>query len=50
MVKKPLASAEDTGEVSSVPGSERSTAGGNPTLVFLDGKSHEQRSLGGYSQ
>jgi len=50
VVKKPLASAEDTGEVSLIPGSERFTAGGNPTLVFLHGKSHKQRSLGGYSQ
>ena len=44
MVKNPLANAGDTG---SIPGSRRKW---QPTLVFLPGKSHGQRSLAGYSQ
>ena len=41
------ANAED---VSSIPGSGRSPGKGNSNpLVFLPGKSHEQRSLAGYS-
>ena len=39
------------GDISSTPGLERSTGGGNgsPTPVSLLGKSHGQRSLAGYS-
>ena len=47
-VKNPPANA---GDVSSIPGSGRSPGEGNgkPTPVFLSGKSHEQRSMVGYS-
>ena len=43
--------AEDTGFTGSVPGLGRSPGGGKwqPTLVFLPGESHGQRSLVGYS-
>ena len=43
--------AEDTGFAGSVPGLGRSPGGGKwqPTLVFLPGESHGQRSLVGYS-
>ena len=46
MVKNTSAKAED---LSSTPGLERSSGGrnGNPTPVFLLGKSHGQRSLAG---
>ena len=48
MVKNTPAKA---GDISSTPGLERSTGGGNgsPTPVSLLGKSHGQRSLAGYS-
>ena len=38
-------------EAGSIPGLGRSTGEGNgtPTPVFLPGKSHEQRTLAGYS-
>ena len=47
VVKKLIANAalRDTG---SIPGSGR-PPGGGPTLVFLPGESHGQRSLAGYS-
>ena len=43
--------AEDTGNVGSVFGLERSPGGGKwqPTLVFLPEKSHGQRKLTSYS-
>jgi len=47
--KESLCNAEDTG---SIPGSGRSPGEGNGNpldRVFLPGKSHEQRSLMGYS-
>ena len=47
VVKNPPANAGDTGSISesgSSPGKEW-----QPTPVFLPGKSHEQRSLAGYS-
>ena len=40
------------GDEGSIPGSGRSPGEGNdrqPTPIFLPGKSHEQRSLAGYS-
>ena len=48
VVKNLLANAEDVG---SIPGSGRSPGGRKwqPTPVFLPEKSHEQRTLGGYS-
>ena len=41
----------NVGDVGSIPGSGRSSGGGNgnPTPVFLSGESHGQRSLVGYS-
>ena len=43
--------AEDTGDAGSTPGLGRCPGGGKrqPTLVFLPGESHGQRSLVGYS-
>ena len=51
VVKKPRASAGDAGNVSLIPGSGRFPWSGKwqPTLVFLSGKFHGQRSLVGYS-
>ena len=51
VVKNLRANAEDTRDASSIPGSGRSPEGGNgnPTPVFLLGKSHGQRSLVSYS-
>ena len=47
VIKNPPGHAGDTGLI---PGSGRSPGGnGNPTPVFLPGKSHGQRSLAGYS-
>ena len=48
VVKNLLANAEDVG---SIPGSGRSPGGRKwqPTPVFLPEKSHEQRTLVGYS-
>ena len=50
-VKNPPANAGDTGDVGSIPGSGRSPGRRKwqPTLVFLPGKFHGQRSLRGYS-
>ena len=51
VVKNMPANAEDIRDVGSIPESGRSPGGrnGNPTPVFLPGKSHRQRSLVGYS-
>ena len=38
-----------TGDLNLIPGLGRFTGGGQPTPVFLPGKSHGQRSLVGYS-
>ena len=46
--KKSACSAGDTGDAASIPGLGQSPGGG-PTLVFLTGESHGQRSLVGYS-
>ena len=49
MVQHLLASARDTRDVGSIPGSERSPGGRKiPTSVFLPEKSHGQRSMAGY--
>ena len=42
-------SACDVGDLGSIPGFKRSPRKGQPTLVFLPGESHGQRSLVGYS-
>ena len=42
-------SACNAGDLCSVPGSGRSPGDGNPTPVFLPGKSHGQKRLVGYS-
>ena len=44
-------SACDAGDLSSIPGSERSSGKGNGSLtpIFLPGEVHGQRSLVGYS-
>ena len=52
VVKNPPANAGDIRDAGSVPGSERSLGGGhgNPLQYScLDGESHGQRSLAGYS-
>ena len=41
--KESACNAGATGDVGSIPGSGRSPGGGQPTPVFLPGKSHEQR-------
>ena len=48
-VKNPPANAGDVRDTGSIPGSGRSPRGGQPTPVFVPGKSHLQRSLEGYS-
>ena len=49
-VKNPLAIQENTGDASSIPGSERSPEKEmEPTIVFLPRRFHWQRSLVGYS-
>ena len=48
-VRNLLASVGNKRDVSSVPESRRSPGGGQPTLVFLPGESHGQRSQAGYS-
>ena len=50
LVKNLPASAGDTGDTSSIPGSERFPGGGsgNPLQVFLPEKSHGHRSLVGH--
>ena len=47
--KKHACNARDTGDMGSIPGSGRTPGGGNgnPTPVFLPGKFHGQRTLGG---
>ena len=49
--KEPVASAGDTRRKGLISGSERFPGEGNwqPTLVFLPGEFHGQRSLVGYS-
>ena len=49
VVKNLPANAGDARDVGSIPGSGRSPGGGHeqPTLVFLPGESHGQRSLAG---
>ena len=49
--KEVKASACNAGDLGSIPGLGRSPGegNGNPTPVFLPGKSHGQRSLVGYS-
>ena len=49
VVRNPPVNAEDTEEVGSIPGSERSPGGGNGTPIFLPGEFHGQRILVGYS-
>ena len=49
MVKNPPANAGDPRDMGSIPGSGRSPRVGQPTPVFLPGKSHGQRSLVGYT-
>ena len=51
MVKSPPANAEDTRDRVSVPGSGKIPwrKAWQPSLVFLPGESHGQRSLEGYS-
>jgi len=51
VVKNLHAKAGDTGDVSLIPGSGRSSKSGKcqPAPVFLPGKYHGQRSLVGYS-
>ena len=51
VVKNPPANAGDVRVLGSILGSGRSPGGRawQPTLVFLCGESHEQRSLAGYS-
>ena len=48
--KETACNAGAAGGMGSVPGSGRSPGGGQqPTLVFLPGESHGQKSLAGYS-
>ena len=51
VVEKPLASAKDAGDKSSVPESRKIPwrRKGQPTPVFVPSKSHGQRSLAGYN-
>ena len=49
LVVKNLLPAQGTSVMGSIPGFERSPGEGQPTLVFLPGESHGQRSLVGYS-
>ena len=52
VVKDPPANAGDLTDMGSIPGLERSPGGERawqPTLVFLPGDCHGQRSLVGYS-
>ena len=52
VVKNPPANAEDTGDAGSIPGFGKIPCkrAWQPTLVFLPGESHGQRSLAGYSE
>ena len=49
IVKNPPANAGDARDMGSIPGSGRSprVQNGKPTLVFLSGKFHGQRSMVG---
>ena len=47
MVKCPPANAGNAGDMGSISGLERSPGKGYGNPVFLPGKSHGQRSLGG---
>ena len=51
MVKNPPASAGDSRDIGSIPGSGRSRGVGNwkPDPVFLPGEFHRERNLVGYS-
>ena len=49
MVNKLPASANDTGDLGSIPGSGRSPGGGNGSPLQYSGKRRGQRSLAGYS-
>ena len=49
VVKNLIANAGDLRDSDLIPGFGRSPAGGQPSLVFLPGESHGQRSLVGYS-
>ena len=49
MVKNLPANAGEIRDAVSIPGSGRSPGGGQPSLIFLPGESHGQRSLVGYS-
>ena len=49
MVKNPPVNAGDIRDAGSIPGSGRSTRGGQPTPVFLPGEYHGQGSPAGYS-
>ena len=52
MVKNLPANARDVGDIRDmalIPGLGRSPLGGQPTSVFLPGKSYGQRSLAGYN-
>ena len=51
LVRTPPANARDPRDMGSIPGSGRcpGVGNGNPTPVFLPGKSHKQRSQAGYS-
>ena len=46
--KESTCNVGDTGDVGSILGSGRSPGGGQPTLVFLPGKSDGQRRLVGH--
>ena len=48
-LENPPVNAGDPRDMGSIPGSGRSTRAGQPTPVFLPGKSHGQRSLVGYT-
>ena len=51
VVKNPPANAGNVRDMGSTPGLGKfpGEGNGNPTTVFLPGKFHGQRSLGGYS-
>ena len=49
VVKNPPASARDAGDVGLIPGSGRSSGGGNSTHSSILGGFHGQKSLAGHS-
>ena len=49
MVEHPPATAGDTGDPGSIPGSGSSPGGGNGNPLFLPGHSHRKGTLAGYS-